>query len=357
MTQLSDLFDRDLFDQMVFDKFVRVQSHPTEPLLIANYAEKAVYDKVWNEVTLQCRGLIYNAETGEVVARPFRKFFNVGEYGPDHVWPNEPVTVTDKMDGSLGILYCKPSGGFAIATRGSFASEQAIKGTEILESSEAWAPELGLTYLFEIVYPENRIVLDYGDTEALVLLGAVDIETGIVIPPTDLTTWPGPVTKTFGSCDILEALAIPPRPNAEGVVIRFVDSGLMVKAKQSDYVLAHAIVTGCTNRSIWECLSRGESLPEKAAFMPDEFHVWMNKAALQMRMNMAYWRAEAQAEFRKLFRTVGQTRKEFAELASQSEFRGALFKLYDGRSIDDLAWKAVRPIEIVRPFAQREDVA
>lgn len=35
-----------------------------------NYTAKAQYDKLWNEVTLQCRGLILDGD-GNVVARPF----------------------------------------------------------------------------------------------------------------------------------------------------------------------------------------------------------------------------------------------------------------------------------------------
>lgn len=362
MTSMYELFSEKLFADMVNQKYVRIQKHPTEPLFIANYAEKAVYEREWNDVTLQCRGLIYN-ERGEIVARPWKKFFNLGEYGPEHVWPTYAdgqgylVEVTDKMDGSLGILYQLPSNGqYAIATRGSFASEQAIKGTEILHAMHSpWAPARGLTYLFEIIYPSNRIVLDYGTVEELVLLGGVDIKTGRSFSPKGETRWPGRRTKVF-SCDTLtEAMAIPPRSNAEGIVVRFVRDGLQVKLKQADYVAQHAIVTGCTNRSIWECLSKGESLPEKAAFMPDELHAWMKKTANELSAQAFIWRASAMEEFRKIFRTVGQTRKEFAEIASQSPLRAALFKLYDGQSVDELAWKAVRPVEIVRPFAQRED--
>lgn len=353
---LEDLFDINLFNEMVVEKFVRVKVHPTEPLIIANYAEKTVYEKVWNEVTLTCRGLIYHYETGEIVSRSFAKFFNVGEYGPEFVWPNESVVVTDKLDGSLGILYRQPSDGqLAIATRGSFQSDQAIKATEILRAKHAdFQPEPGFTYLFEILFPQNRIVLDYGDTEDIVLLAAIGNESGHVYSPMAVPEWTGDSTQVFSAYNFSEALAMPPRANAEGVVIRF-ESGLMVKLKQEDYVRAHAIVTGCTNRSIWETLSKGESLPEKASFMPDEFHAWMIKTAEELEDKKAFWRGAALVEFRDLFRTVGQTRKEFAALASQSEFRAALFKLYDGQFIDDLAWKAVRPVEIVRPFAQREE--
>lgn len=354
---LDDLFDINLFNEMVVEKYVRVKLHPTEPLIIANYAEKTVYEKKWNEVTLNCRGLIYHADTGEIVSRCFVKFFNVGEYGPEFVWPNESVVVTDKLDGSLGILYRQPSDGqFAIATRGSFSSDQAIKATEILRTKHAdFEPQPGYTYLYEVLYKSNRIVLDYGDTEDILLLAAIGNESGRVYGPTGVPEWTGEVTSTFGSCSFLDALAIPPRPNAEGIVIRF-ESGLMVKLKQESYVAQHAIVTNCTNRSIWECLSRGESLPEKASFMPDEFMSWMDKTALELECQAGSWLASACMYFDDLIFAIGrEDRKTFAQAALRSPFSAAMFKLYDGQSIDSLAWKAVRPVEIVRPFAQRED--
>ena len=44
------------------------------------------------------------------------------------------------------------------------------------------------TYLFEIIYPSNRIVVDYGSSRRLVLLAAVHTQTGIelAIVRTDL---------------------------------------------------------------------------------------------------------------------------------------------------------------------------
>jgi RNA ligase len=365
-TLLSDLFDMDLFAAMLAEKFIRVQQHSTEDLFIVNYSESAVYTKTWNEVTLQCRGLIYD-KYSRVVARPFKKFFNLGEYGPEHIWSEGLVEVTDKMDGSLGILYQYPSNGqWAIATRGSFHSDQATKATQILrEKYPRWTPpHRTTTYLFEIVYPSNRIVLDYGDQEDLVLIGGVNQWNGRCVSPRTLGIGqPFPHTQIFHADSLAEALAIPPRQNAEGIVVRFVADDMMVKIKQEDYVLQHAIVTNCTNRSVWEILSRGESLPEKAAFMPDEFHAWMVRTARQLQFEKELWIDLSQQEYDQLLWVLsaghpnGWSRKDFAELALKSRNRAAMFKLYDGHPLDELAWKAVRPAEIVRPFAQTEETS
>ena len=62
------------------------QLHPTLPLTIWNYSPKVQYEKLWDEITTQCRGLVTDSE-GNVVARPFRKFFNYEELKPDQI-PN-----------------------------------------------------------------------------------------------------------------------------------------------------------------------------------------------------------------------------------------------------------------------------
>ena len=77
------------------------QKHPTLPLTIWNYSDKVQYEGLWNETLLQCRGLVTDDE-GNVVARPFKKFFNLEE---NKHTPTSKFDVYDKMDGSLGILF------------------------------------------------------------------------------------------------------------------------------------------------------------------------------------------------------------------------------------------------------------
>ena len=49
------------------------QTHPTKDLTIWNYSQKVQYEKLWDDITMQCRGLVTNSK-GRIVARPFRKF-------------------------------------------------------------------------------------------------------------------------------------------------------------------------------------------------------------------------------------------------------------------------------------------
>ena len=157
-------------------------------LRIFNYSKVCQFDRKWDDVTIQCRGLIMRGD--EIVARPFRKFFNLGEVEETKIenLPAEMPQVTEKFDGSLGILYFQPDGRPAIATRGSFTSDQALRATEMLRNMPPfWNNiDLNLTYLFEILYPENRVVVNYGNREELVLIGLVNRTTGEECTPLEV---------------------------------------------------------------------------------------------------------------------------------------------------------------------------
>ena len=143
------------------------QDHPTLPLSIWNYTPEVQYREIWDDITLQSRGLVTDNE-GNVVARPFKKFFNIEE-GKHN--PTEEFEVFEKMDGSLGVLF-NYKDEWILATRGSFTSEQSKKGYELLKKYPIEKLDKNNTYMFEILFTENRIVVDYGDYEGLVLLGA-----------------------------------------------------------------------------------------------------------------------------------------------------------------------------------------
>jgi RNA ligase len=251
VTVLADLFDRDELDLMLSARYVRRQTHPTLPLAILNYTEQAVYDRAWNATTRQCRGLIYKVGTEEVVARPFPKFFNYGEPDAPALDLNAPTVVTDKLDGSLGILYPTPDG-YAVATRGSFTSDQAIHASRLYaERYSGFQPWPSFTYLFEIVAPWNRVVVDYGETDDLFLLAAIETATGY---PSWRPVWPGPRVQEFSYATLAHALEAEPRPGAEGLVVYFPDypAGERVKLKQDDYVALHRILTGTNARHVYE---------------------------------------------------------------------------------------------------------
>lgn len=355
MAHLSDLFDMDLFREMQSAGFIRVQRHPEFPneLAIANYTHKAQQHYHWNAVTEQCRGLIYNPTTLEVVARPFRKFFNYGEAQADKITGQEQITAYEKFDGSLGIAYPLPGYDeevYAIATRGSFTSEQAVWATNYLtpiRANEPWRfPFIpGHTDLFEIIYPENRIVCEYGGMEGLVYLGTINNDNGAFQFEDDMfDVRADPVYRgTFEG-----ALQLKGRQGKEGVVVVTSDNR-RVKLKEEEYVRLHRIVSHLTPRYVWEAMM-GPYMPAAEALaqdVPEEHAAWLLEVARQLfgeYMSLAIMVNELYQQTAKM-----ESRKEKAIFVTQSEYpkavQSAFFAGLDGKSYVDVLWKAVRPKE------------
>lgn len=342
--QLRELFDMNLYADMVHEGYIRLNRHPNLPIYILNYTEHAQYDREWNPVTLQCRGLIVD-QNNAIVARPFDKFFNYGEPNADVIELGDYVDVTDKMDGSLGILW-QYQGKQGIATRGSFVSEQAIHATELWNEKYRkdmdW-PSPYWTYLFEIIYPGNRIVLNYGDCDELVLLGARNIESGRVSAPDAVTEWQWSKTTTYAFKTLQEALAAPPRPNAEGYVITSRKTGGRIKVKQEDYIALHKIVTGLTKRRIWENMKNGMTLEQMCEIVPDEWHEWLRQTYYDIDTDIRgvlrkldpYFKLVAEASV-KTEKELGNWepkafRKNFASLIKDNPYKSLFFLLLDGK--------------------------
>jgi RNA ligase len=374
--KLFDLIDYELLDEMIREGYIRERRSPDGDLTLLNYTEKAQFDRVWNAATMNSRGLIFKTVfPHEIVARPFFKFFNYGE-GLDFSL-EEPVVVTDKVDGSLGILYKDSSGMNQIATRGSFESDQALHASHVLNTKYAgFEPKEGWTYLFEIVYPENRIVVDYGDTDDLILLGAVHIESGSVLGPDVFLDWPGPHTEVFGYRNLREALSAPLRPGKEGLVVRSVMDDAMVKIKQEDYVSLHRVVTGLNEREIWrrardldlsyDYLSGDDFASQVINEIPDELHDWVVRVSLSLR-DMVYNKLKlvnelfAQSQVEAIapgdeWKSERGRKKAFALwlnrqcglplLAQKNEtnwLKKAMFIKYDGGDPRQYLWRLVEP--------------
>lgn len=358
MVAIDDLVDSGHLLEMIQRGYVHTQVHPTLPLVIYGYTKKAQYDGVWNDVTCLCRGLIVDASTRQIMARPYRKFFNHGQAEAPALGLNDPVVATDKADGSLGILY--PDGdGWSVATRGSFASMQAIHATEVWKAKYegGFAPHPHLTYLFEIVFPENRIVLDYGPMDDLIHLGCVNTETG----QTHLadSRWPGPAVEEFSYRSLAEVLAAPPRENAEGLVVWHLDSDERVKIKQEDYLALHRIVTGLSARSVWQHIMDGRDLAELIEPLPDEFHQWVRDVAETLTAQVDNLKREIETSYADVLATLpaDHSRKDFALTARTKPNSWALFNLADGKDCTAKLWRMVDPGGEWRPTSYTEEAA
>lgn len=188
-----------------------------------------------------CRGLV-TTEDGEIVARPFPKFFNLSDKKRPN--PTQDYDIYEKMDGSLGILF-NYKGEWIITTCGTFDTPQAIEGQKMLHSLDKL--DQNLTYLFEIIYPGNKIVVNYHGAKRLVYLSAFqkdgiersDIrDTMIELGYEVVEKVPITFEKTENVYEDLEKFRQQQIANKEGYVVVFSD-GSRVKVKFDIYFDQH----------------------------------------------------------------------------------------------------------------------
>jgi RNA ligase len=340
------------------------QVHPTLPLTIWNYAEKVQYEGLWDEVTTSCRGLITD-NVGKIVVQPFKKFFNYEELVGKGVIPEKGdyVYVQEKMDGSLGILF-NYDGEWIMATRGSFTSEQAVMGLEIVKEKyflDSWMREYA--YLLEIIYPENRIVVNYG-VEKVTFLSAVlngtykwnstdDTElhwsTSLMIFKSN-GIHESDVVKTEQhfkfSDELYKSLKEKNETNKEGFVLRFQPGNFRMKIKFEEYVRLHKIMTNLSTTAVWEVLSNGVNMDELLKDVPDEFYDKIKEYEDELKFMFNSLSNDYGIHFRdiqNMMDKVGGDRKNFANVAKQYKYPSLLFGMLDGKDVSPIIWKIVKP--------------
>jgi RNA ligase len=310
-------------------------------LLLFNYTPLAQYEGRWNFFERVSRGLILHRLTGEVVARPFDKFYNWlqgGRRASGHI-----VTVTEKVDGSIGILY-RLNGHYHIATRGSFDSEQAAWATAFLQAHHdlSGLPN-ELTLLFEIIYPANRVVVDYGEREDLVLLAARNRLTGAFLPffPQlyELAERYGfTLPQVFAFNDITQIIeqagTLP--ASAEGYVVEFSD-GTRFKFKGDRYLELHKLLTSLTFKNVLKAMEHNR-LTDLLAPVPDEMLDKVREWVVLIETTVARVKNTIEAAFAAAPKT---SRKEFAlwVLQEHPTLQPYLFALFDERDVVPLIYQ------------------
>jgi len=343
------IVDKKLLKEMIDNGYVSVREHPTKEYFIYNYTKKAQYEWLWNESTRKCRGLIMDSDM-DLIANPFEKFFNLEELdAKEQPIPNETFEVYEKVDGSLGILYWIDDIP-AIATRGSFTSEQAQEGTKMIieDYKDTWDKfDKFKTYLFEIIYPDNRIVIDYGKLRELKLLAIRDTKTGKEFPLEDIGF---PMVKKFDGIKDFRKLKELEEDNKEGFVIKF-ESGFRMKVKFEEYKRLHRIFTNVSNKSIWEILKDGGDFKELIDRVPDEFFDWLDNTKKDLLRQYRQIEDNSKQQYRSPdeFKSM----QDFAEYTLKQPYPTVLFKLKDGKDYSDFIWKTIKP-EYSRPFKNEE---
>lgn len=362
MTYLNDILDINFLAQLIKDGYISRNFHNDYPLAILNYSKLAQFDEklVWNNEMNLSRGLIYNTDTMEVVAVPFRKFWNISdsrhpETMPENL-PNEIPLFLEKLDGSLGILFEWDNLNH-VATRGSFHSDQAVWATNWLRTTH---PNLQLpkegTILAEILYKQNKIVIDY-DFEGLVVIGAINKATTKEMNRDDLKVY----------CRVMELNIVQEykkslntclsedEKNREGYVLTYPSTGIKVKVKFETYCQLHKILTNLNAHSIWELLrdEKSQTISDwlKDENMPDTFKKWVKTVWFSLIGKFENILTEANHRYvsRPMtdpFMPYKESRKIMAQyftLEENRKYSGLLFGMLDKKNIDKSIWKMIEP--------------
>lgn len=323
-------------------------------LLIFNYTPECTFTNRWNEVELVSRGLIVHWPTAKIVARPFPKFFNLDER-PETKLETLPIyhpcEITNKLDGSLGIFYKHPTTKeLHIATRGSLTGPQATWATEYLRRNHANLADFmsGVTLLFEIIYPENRIVLNYGQEQALYLIGSIDTDNGYESNYSDLQDiakmFNLPVVQRVEGKTVEDLIPlVKTSTGIEGWVLRFPMTNLRVKIKTEEYLRIHRLVTNLTPARVHEVLSDcdDEVWRNFLISLPEEFRPEVLEMANTIITRVYHEENRLIKAFKNIKPLAAESRKTFA-LAAQQNYKPDmpyLFSLLDGKEIRPLLLK------------------
>lgn len=267
-------YDISKFEELSEQGFLRKAEN--DKLVLYKYTDQCTFDRHWNEYTRVARGLILEKSTGEVVAKPFPKFFNLGELEEAFLinLPQDGYKVYEKLDGSLGIIYHYDDK-WNVATCGSLGSDQAIEAQTMLPNYRMDEVNPNYTLLTEIIYPSNKIIVNYGQTRELVLLGAFDRTTGEEVAPefvkmiaenTGIRMCP---SYNYTIEEMTELQKTIPK-DQEGFVVRF-NNNHRVKIKGKEYLKIAKILGNLSPLSLWEVMANGIVQSEYLVQLPEEF--------------------------------------------------------------------------------------
>ena len=199
----------------------------------------------------ECRGIKYNNH-GDIIARPYHKFFNIGEMDethPDRISINgehSPLYLS-KLDGSMihptylpntSPLHTRKGQNDVSAQANRFIDDQPNYHRFIADTRQA-----GYTPIFEWCTPQNTIVLHH-DTDELIITNIRHIASGDYLSPQERDRWahdhhiPTAPIHTI-EADNTHALIdkIREDKDIEGYIL--VLDGLFYKVKTKDYMEKH----------------------------------------------------------------------------------------------------------------------
>jgi hypothetical protein len=298
-------------------------------------------------IVRECRGLILSWPDLKVLSRAFDRFYNWGEDQNSESFPFEYAICMEKLDGSIISIY-HDGGKWQCATRKmAFAEgETALGNTFASVVERAFGQSLQdefegldkkMTYIFEVVSPETRVVTPYKNT-SVYLIGSRVKETGADMPhhwleaQAILCNWKMPkIYKCNSIEEVLENASVLPAME-EGYVLS--DDGVTeegkiwrIKVKNPAYLaIAHLRGNGAVSEKRIAILVIGGDEEEYLSYFPEDrerFNPYIEAWEKCKCMILELWEKNKNID----------DQKEFALAVKDTPFSSFLFQMRKGAEI------------------------
>lgn len=230
-----------------------------ENLLLVKYNKSGLYFG-YNNLYNCCRGKVIDLETNKIVAYAFDKFFNLNESEETNIKTvrqllsrANAVSIMDKLDGTL-VSTTQYKNDLLVTTNGEFNNEFIDISKDLIKSKY---PELNkktnpnYTYIFELIHPCSRVVVDYNNEEKLILTSIRDLKDNRLLTYEECKVEANRLgleivtmfeDESFDT--IIEKASTLKNCNREGWVLRIITDSedILIKLKLDDYSALHKTV-------------------------------------------------------------------------------------------------------------------
>lgn len=331
---------------------------------LASYSDFADND------AFELRGLCFVEDNDGVWHRNIlmNKFFNYAQtigWLEEDLYSKKIVRVQDKLDGSVISFVKFPNGVTLAKSKMSFTSDQAKMAQEVYNKDLVdykgvsklveYCYNNGLVSIWELVSPDNQIVLEYTETE-LVLLQIRVAETGRYLTTNEIKDLvermnlkirlADEFSDEFKDIDYLLKIKAESKESIEGFVVTYED-GQMAKIKTDHYLRQHhmigpdafrenLLVETILEGSIDDVIAALTASPKKDAVIE------LDRLVVQNFNHLVVEYKRLRGEY---FNKYNEDRKEFALKYSRThELFGCVMKTLNTsfRDIEETAEKAVK---------------
>lgn len=228
-------------------------------LLLVKYNKSGLYFG-YNNLYNCCRGKVLDINSRKIIVYAFDKFFNLNEADETNIKEvrrllskAKIVSIMDKLDGTL-ISTTKHKDKLMVTTNGDFENEFIDVSKDLIKNKYPGLRQhlnSSYTYIFELIHPISRVVVDYNGAEKLVLTGIRNLKNNNLLTYDECKIEADRLgLEIVEMCEgetidsLIEKASTLKKCNKEGWILRIItdDEDVIIKLKLDDYSLVHKTV-------------------------------------------------------------------------------------------------------------------